>query len=104
MSASSRNRPSARSASKQNLFGLAVGFHSLRAAEVTALMLACDGVSATGVLGSPDDLKFRSSLTLFGAVATSPADRELFKAALARFFGGAPDSATLTILEAQGRR
>jgi uncharacterized protein (DUF1810 family) len=75
-----------------------------RLREVTALMLACDGVSATGVLGSPDDLKFRSSLTLFGAVATSPADRELFKAALARFFGGAPDSATLTILEAQGRR
>jgi uncharacterized protein (DUF1810 family) len=69
-----------------------------RLREVTALMLACPAASATEVLGSPDDLKFRSCLTLFSAVATSPAARELFMTALARFFGGTPDAATLTIL------
>ena len=69
-----------------------------RLREVTALMLACRTTSATQVLGEPDDLKFRSSLTLFQAVAATPQDRELFTAALARFFGGAPDAATLAIL------
>jgi uncharacterized protein (DUF1810 family) len=75
-----------------------------RLREATALMLARDGVSATEVLGSPDDLKFRSSLTLFKAVATSPADRDLFTQGLARFFGAAPDPATLAILDALAGR
>ena len=64
-------------------------------------MLACYKASATGVLGSPDDPKFRSSMTLFSAVATSPADRELFTAALARFFNAAPDPSTIAILQAE---
>ena len=44
------------------------------------------------IFGSPDDLKFRSSLTLFAAAAP---DESRFSTALEKFFGGAPDSATL---------
>jgi uncharacterized protein (DUF1810 family) len=70
---------------------------------VTSLMLACGSPSARQVLGSPDDTKFRSSLTLFQAVAASPEDEALFTAGLERFFDGAADQATLSILAAQDR-
>lgn len=50
--------------------------------------------TATEILGSPDDLKLRSSATLFAAVAPG----EEFDRVLARFFGGAPDPATLALL------
>jgi hypothetical protein len=43
----------------------------------------------------PDDLKFRSCLTLFGKVASDNSDRMLFIEALDQFYGGEPDSRTL---------
>jgi uncharacterized protein (DUF1810 family) len=43
----------------------------------------------------PDDLKFRSSITLFAAVAPG---EEAFRAALEKYFSGIPDSATLALL------
>ena len=46
------------------------------------------------ILGSPDDLKFRSSMTLFGAVSSEPE----FAAAIAKFYGGEPDRKTLELL------
>jgi uncharacterized protein (DUF1810 family) len=70
---------------------------------VTSLMLACSGASARQILGAPDDMKFRSSLTLFQAVAASPEDAALFTAGLVRYFDGAPDPATVLILAAQDR-
>jgi len=70
---------------------------------VTSLMLACDRATARAVLGAPDDMKFRSCLTLFHAVATSAEDEALFAAGLERFFNGAADPATLSILSAQAR-
>jgi uncharacterized protein (DUF1810 family) len=54
-----------------------------------------EGRSAHEVFGSPDDLKFRSSLTLFAAAAS---DEPLFGQALARYFDGAPDPRTLQAL------
>lgn len=51
--------------------------------------------SAREVFGQPDDLKFRSCLTLFNAVAP---DEATFRDALARFFGGERDELTLQIL------
>jgi uncharacterized protein (DUF1810 family) len=44
------------------------------------------------ILRHPDDLKFRSSMTLF---ARACADEPVFRAALERFFGGREDPATL---------
>ena len=42
------------------------------------LMLDHKGKSALEILGSPDDLKFRSCLTLFRAAASEESDRSLF--------------------------
>jgi uncharacterized protein (DUF1810 family) len=62
------------------------------------LVLAHRGKSAHAIFGSPDDLKFRSCLTLFREAAGEPADRELFVAALAQFYGGHADPRTLELL------
>jgi uncharacterized protein (DUF1810 family) len=48
------------------------------------------------IFGSPDDLKFRSSMTLF--LEASRGD-PLFQAALDRWCDGVPDPATLSLLE-----
>lgn len=67
-----------------------------RLVDCTELMLAApEGASALGILGAPDDVKFRSSMTLFAAVSAGQAP---FAAALDRFFGGAHDPATLGLL------
>ena len=49
------------------------------------------------ILGSPDDLKFRSSMTLFEAVSGDP----VFRNALDKFCAGESDPATLAILKQQ---
>ncbi|MBE7210804.1 MAG: DUF1810 domain-containing protein [Gluconacetobacter diazotrophicus] len=51
------------------------------------------------ILGSPDDLKFRSSMTLFAAVA--PPDDQTFADALARWCDG-PDTLTERLLRRPG--
>jgi uncharacterized protein (DUF1810 family) len=67
-----------------------------RLLECTGLLLAAPpGTSALAILGSPDDLKLQSSMTLFAAVS---ADASPFAAALDRFFAGAADAATLRLL------
>jgi uncharacterized protein (DUF1810 family) len=61
-------------------------------------MIGHKGKSALEILGSPDDLKFRSCLTLFGQAASDNSDRMLFIEALDQFYGGEPDSRTLELL------
>jgi len=51
--------------------------------------------SALDILGSPDDMKLRSSMTLFAAVAP---DNPLFQEVLDGFFQGKPDSTTLSMI------
>ena len=51
--------------------------------------------SVNAIFGSPDDMKFRSSMTLFAEAAP---DETLFRAALAKYFAGAPDPLTLAAL------
>ncbi len=53
------------------------------------------GTSAAAVLGSPDDLKLRSSMTLFAAA--DPAEPR-FPAVLAHWYAGAPDPETQRLL------
>ncbi len=63
----------------------------------TAAVNAVAGRSAHAIFGSPDDLKFRSSMTLFArAVPGEP----VFADALARYFDGVPDPRTLAKLGA----
>jgi uncharacterized protein (DUF1810 family) len=51
----------------------------------------------TAILGSPDDVKFRSCLTLFARAAPTAEERRLFEEALAAFYEG-PDARTLALL------
>ena len=60
--------------------------------ECTRLVTAIDGRSIDAILGTPDDLKFRSSMTLFASVTPDNTD---FVAALDKFYGGEMDGATL---------
>jgi len=66
-----------------------------RLRECTQLMLALSDHNIGSILGYPDDLKFRSSMTLFAAAA--PED-SIFEAALDKFFGGEHDERTIRLL------
>src|SRR5262249_38769668 len=46
------------------------------------------GKSALEIFGSPDDLKFRSCITLFFEAASNQSDRSLFAQALQQFYNG----------------
>ena len=69
-----------------------------RLREATETVLAVDSQSARELFGSPDDLKFRSSMTLFSLAAPANA-RSPFHDALERYFEGVPDRSTLALLE-----
>ena len=62
------------------------------------LMLCHKDKSAVEILGSPDDIKFCSCLTLFSHAASDQADRSLFAEALDQFYEGEPDARTLELL------
>jgi len=66
-----------------------------RLRECAAAILAIPNRSATEILGSPDDLKLRSSATLFAHV--SPPGSE-FEHILQKYWQGEPDRATLDLL------
>jgi uncharacterized protein (DUF1810 family) len=61
----------------------------------TELVLGVEGRSIQHILGTPDDLKFRSSMTLFMVAAW---ENSLFKEALERYFAGEPDPLTIARL------
>jgi uncharacterized protein (DUF1810 family) len=69
-----------------------------RLQEVVRLMIGHKGKTALEILGSPDDVKLRSCLTLFREAASEQSDRELFTKALDQFYRGQPDSHTLELL------
>lgn len=66
----------------------------------TALVNAVAGRSINTILGSPDDLKFRSCVTLFAAASGEPC----FQAALDTYYNGEPDPRTVALLAGQGSR
>jgi uncharacterized protein (DUF1810 family) len=63
-----------------------------RVKECTRLVLIVKNRSAAEIFGSPDDMKFRSSMTLFAAA--SP-DDDIFSRALQEYFNGELDRLTL---------
>jgi uncharacterized protein (DUF1810 family) len=69
-----------------------------RLTECSRLVRDVNGRSIHEILGSPDDVKFRSSMTLFGAVS----DRPVFTEAIAKYYGGQKDQATLDLLDRVG--
>lgn len=66
-----------------------------RLIEISEVLLGLKTNNATQVFGSPDDLKLKSSMTLFAALDdTNP----VFQAVLDKFFGGSKDQKTLSII------
>ncbi len=63
-----------------------------RLMECTQLVNRIEGRSAFEIFGTPDDLKFRSSMTLFAKAAS---DNAVFRQALDKYFAGEPDRRTL---------
>jgi uncharacterized protein (DUF1810 family) len=70
-----------------------------RLAECCEAALAVEGRSATDIFGSPDDVKLRSSATLFAAVSPPGS---VFERVLAKFFDGERDPATVRLMAAAG--
>ena len=66
-----------------------------RLVSICEALLALPGSNATSIMGSPDDIKLKSSMTLFAAVPEAP---PVFQAVLAKFFGGKHDDKTLRLL------
>ena len=72
-----------------------------RLRECARLLSHIRGRSITEILGWPDDLKVRSSMTLFAAAADSAAkSRTDFQAVLDKYYEGRPDTRTLQMLNA----
>jgi uncharacterized protein (DUF1810 family) len=70
-----------------------------RLVESTQAMLMHPEKSAHAILGSPDDLKFHSSMTLFDQVSEPDSKKgSLFSRALQQFYDGRPDEVTLARL------
>lgn len=70
-----------------------------RLAECTGLVNAAEGRTAHDIFGSPDDMKFRSSMTLF---ALAGPDEPVFGTALQKYFGDRKDQRTSDLLGLQG--
>jgi uncharacterized protein (DUF1810 family) len=70
----------------------------LRLVDCANALLQLNGITAEEIMGYPDDLKLRSSMTLFAAV--SPPDSP-FQKVLEMFFSGVPDNRTTAYLAAQ---
>ena len=65
-----------------------------RLRECARLVNSVDGRTASQIFGFPDDLKFRSSMTLFAHAAEDNAD---FLGALQKYFAGEFDQKTLQL-------
>lgn len=66
-----------------------------RLVECTLTVLAFKYSKITDIFGQPDDLKFRSSMTLFALQDNAPI---VFQSALDVFFNGETDSKTISLL------
>ena len=66
-----------------------------RLVEISEALLQLESNDAGEVMGYPDDLKLRSSMTLFHEVAP---ETEVFQKVLDKFFEGKPDQRTIELL------
>ena len=66
-----------------------------RLVNISALLLSLETNKPTEIFGFPDDIKLRSSMTLF---ALARLEEPVFQQVLDRFFGGDKDPLTLRLL------
>jgi uncharacterized protein (DUF1810 family) len=71
-----------------------------RLRECTGLVVNLTGRSAEEIFAYPDNLKFRSSMTLFSEAIT---EDSIFHKALLKYFEGMPDPLTLYLLKLPGK-
>lgn len=64
--------------------------------EISEALLKLENKTATEILGIPDDMKLRSSMTLFANTANA---HPVFKQVLEKYFSGIPDELTIKILQ-----
>ncbi len=64
--------------------------------DCTRLVNEVKGRTVSEIFGTPDDLKFHSSMTLF---ALAQSDELVFEKALLQFFDGTKDTATVRLLK-----
>ncbi len=64
--------------------------------EISNALLELDSNDADDVMGFPDDMKLKSSMTLFAIVAP---EYDVFQKVLDKFYGGEKDPKTIQILE-----
>jgi uncharacterized protein (DUF1810 family) len=69
--------------------------------EICRALLALDCSNPLTVMGSPDDRKLRSSMTLF---AQATEDNALYLSVLDKFFRGQSDRRTLNLISASGTK
>ncbi len=65
-----------------------------RLIEICEALLSLESDDATYVMGYPDDLKLKSSMTLFDEVS----DIDVFKKVLDKFYNGEKDEMTISLL------
>ena len=65
-----------------------------RLIEICEALLSLESDDATYVMGYPDDLKLKSSMTLFDEVS----DIDVFKKVLDKFYKGEKDEMTISLL------
>lgn len=70
-----------------------------RLVSATQAVLRHEDTTARAIFGTPDEMKFRSSMTLFAAVDQDGP----FRATLVAFYEGTEDAATLKMLEIANR-
>lgn len=63
--------------------------------EISMEVLNLNGKTATEIFGTPDDMKLRSSMTLFANIKNSD---PVFQNVLEKYFNGVPDDRTLQLL------
>jgi uncharacterized protein (DUF1810 family) len=68
-----------------------------RLKQISNQLLQLNENNANNVFGSPDDIKLKSSMTLFSVVEKS--EENIFKKVLDKFFNGETDNKTLTLIK-----
>jgi uncharacterized protein (DUF1810 family) len=72
-----------------------------RLIECCRLVTLIEGRAIDDIFGYPDDLKLRSSMTLFAQAAP---DNQVFREVLDQYFNGQVDSLTMEQLQSSGRK
>ena len=67
-----------------------------RLIEISEALLEIEGRTAHQIFGSPDDMKLKSSMTLFGAPENK---NPVFQKVLDKYFDGAKDQKTLELID-----